>query len=70
MNYALENYYKKEDKAWYEVYVQNGSKDELFKLIRKIEVLRDLYEEVKGSVTWNLELNKSSKSDAATSTGS
>lgn len=70
MNYALENYYKTEDKAWYEVYVKNGTKEGLFRLIRKVEVLRDLYEEVKGSVTWNLELNKSSKSDAATSTGS
>ncbi len=70
MIYALENYYKTEDKAWYEVYVQNGSKEELIKLIRKVKVLRELYEEVKGSVTWNLEFNKSSKSDTATSTGS
>lgn len=70
MNYALENYYKIEDKQWYEVYVQNGDKEALIRLIEKVKGLRELYEEVKGSVTWSLELNKSSNSDAASSTGS
>lgn len=53
MEYALRKYYHPEEIEWYEVYVADGHKEHLEKLIERTKELRALFDEVESSMDWN-----------------
>jgi hypothetical protein len=60
MSYAINKYYKKEDKEWYEVFVKDGSIQGVRTVLDQVKSLRSLYEDVQGTVSWDFNLNKNS----------
>jgi pyocin large subunit-like protein len=60
MSYAINKYYKKEDKEWYEVFVKDGSIQGVRTVLDQVKSLHSLYEDVQGTVSWDFNLNKNS----------
>ncbi|MCF6437150.1 hypothetical protein [Pseudoalteromonas sp. MMG022] len=56
MQYAIDKYYQKEQQAWYEVYIPEGSFSGVNSLVKRVEVVRSLYHDMRDTLSWDMAL--------------
>jgi len=56
MEYAIQNFYQKEDSEWCEVFMEKGTKAHLQSLVNKVKATRQLYNELTNALTWEMDI--------------